>query len=64
MHSYSAHGDFNEMIQYLSCQNTGKVRELFLVHGEPEVQKVFKKKLEDIGFSKVYIPRLGETVTI
>ncbi len=64
MDSYSAHGDFNEMIQYLSCQNTGKVRELFLVHGEPEVQKEFKKKLENVGFSKVYIPRLGETVTI
>ena len=39
MNSYSAHGDYNEMLQYLSCQDCGKVKKMFLVHGEYEVQQ-------------------------
>lgn len=64
MDSYSAHGDYKEMIKYLLCQDSEKVKEIFLVHGEPEVQKAFSNKLQNAGFKKVYIPNLGETVLI
>ncbi len=62
--SYSAHGDYNEMIWYLGCQDKQKVKQLFLVHGEPETQIAFKKRLNDAGFGSVYIPDYLEEVII
>lgn len=61
---YSAHADYKEMINWLKCQNKKKIKEVFLVHGEAETQKVFKEKLEEIGYSNVYIPRTGEGVKL
>ncbi len=58
--AYSAHGDYNEMIQYLSCQNSEKVKTVFLVHGEEDVQKNYSKKLNAVGFKNVVIPEKGE----
>ena len=58
MDEYSAHGDYNEMISYLSCQDPKKVKELYLVHGAYEVQLEYREKLLDAGFKKVRIPSL------
>ena len=62
--SYSAHGDYNEMIKYLSCQDKKKVKHLFLVHGDYEVQKHYMEKLIAIGFSNITIPDRGELFEI
>ncbi len=62
--SYSAHGDYNEMIKYLGCQDAKKVKHLFLVHGEYEVQKKYMEKLLLEGFNKITIPSSGELIEI
>jgi metallo-beta-lactamase family protein len=49
------------MMRYLSCQNTEKVKRLFLVHGEAETQKNYKLKLMEMGFDDVVIPMEGES---
>lgn len=54
--SFSAHADYLELIKYLSCQDTSAVKKLFLLHGEYEVQKEFKEKLNEVGFKNVEIP--------
>ncbi len=54
--SYSAHGDYEEMISYLSCIDTGKVKKVFLVHGEYEVQQEYREKLFKAGFQQIEIP--------
>lgn len=54
--SMSAHGDYEDMLQWLSCQNTWKVQKIFLVHGEYEVQKDLQPRLQKGGFSAVEIP--------
>jgi len=54
--SMSAHGDYEDLCQWLSCQNPREVKQLFLVHGEPEVQLPFKSRLVKKGFSDVVIP--------
>ncbi len=64
MDSYSAHGDYEEMIEYLSCQDPGKVENMFLVHGDPEVMKSFGEKLNKKGFRKVIIPEMHETISL
>jgi metallo-beta-lactamase family protein len=61
---YSAHADYNEMINWLKCQNKKKIKEVFLVHGEAETQQSFKEKLEKTGYPKVYIPHTGEGIAL
>jgi metallo-beta-lactamase family protein len=62
MDSYSAHGDYKEMIQYLSCQDKEQVQQVFLVHGEYETQLHYKEKLLDAGFKNITIPERGDVV--
>jgi len=53
---YSAHGDYNEMIAFLSCQDPKKVKEFFIVHGTYEVQQEYREKLLEAGFKNIRIP--------
>lgn len=54
--SMSAHGDYEDMCQWLACQDPKQVKKIFLVHGEYEVQQDFKHRLLKKGFSDVEIP--------
>ena len=54
--SMSAHGDYNDLLKFLSCQDPSKVKKIFLVHGDYEVQQVFSEKLSTKGFKHVAIP--------
>ncbi len=56
--SMSAHGDYEDMSQWLACQNPKEVKRLFLVHGEYDVQQDFKSRLVKKGFVDVEIPEL------
>lgn len=60
--SLSAHADYNEMSQWLACQDPNSVQRLFLVHGEYDVQTHFKARLIKKGFLDVHIPDMHETV--
>ena len=54
--SMSAHGDYEDLSQWLACQDKKKVKKLFLVHGELNVQQDFKNWLVKRGFFDVEIP--------
>lgn len=54
--SMSAHGDYEDMYQWLACQDPRQVLKLFLVHGEYDVQQDFKARLVKKGFTDVDIP--------
>lgn len=54
--SMSAHGDYEDMSQWLACQDPRAVKKLFLVHGEYEVQTVFRDWLLKKGFHDIEIP--------
>lgn len=60
--SYSAHADYKEMLRYLSCQDASKVREMILVHGEPEAQRSWKEHLHGRGFRSIHIPGIHDTI--
>ena len=60
MRSLSAHGDYEDISQYLGCQDAKKVKQFFVVHGEPEVQQNFREKLLRKGFNDVVLPKLHE----
>lgn len=54
--SMSAHGDYEDLLQFLSCQDPKKVKRLFLVHGDYDVQQNFAKTLNKYRFDNVHIP--------
>ncbi len=58
--AFSGHGDYNEMIDFLSCQDSERVRQIFLVHGEYETQQFYREKLRLKGFRNIEIPKAGE----
>jgi metallo-beta-lactamase family protein len=56
--SMSAHGDVDDLSQFLACQDPQKVKGLFIVHGEYDVQQAFQERLLKKGFRDVEIPAL------
>lgn len=56
--SMSAHGDYEDLSQFLSCQDPKQVKALFIVHGEYDVQQAFRERLLKKGFTDVEIPEL------
>ncbi|WP_129715113.1 MBL fold metallo-hydrolase RNA specificity domain-containing protein [Pedobacter sp. SYP-B3415] len=58
--SMSAHGDYEDLLHFLACQEPEKVRQLFLVHGEYDVQQNFAQRLRDKGFKHITIPEYHE----
>jgi metallo-beta-lactamase family protein len=60
MGSMSAHGDEDEMLQFLHLQEPKKLQKIFLVHGEDDRRQAFKVALLEEGFSSVRMPELGE----
>lgn len=54
--SMSAHGDCDDLLKFLSCQDPALVKKVFLVHGEYEVQTKFMQRLNEVGFNEVRIP--------
>jgi metallo-beta-lactamase family protein len=64
MRSMSAHGDYEDLCQFLSCQDAAQVKKLFLVHGEYEVQIDFRQRLIRKGFANVEIPELHSEVEL
>lgn len=55
--SMSAHGDYEDLLQFLNCQDPDAVKQLFLVHGEYDVQQNFARRLKNNGFKHVAIPQ-------
>ncbi|NDA60964.1 MAG: MBL fold metallo-hydrolase [Chitinophagia bacterium] len=60
MRSMSAHGDYDDLCQFIACQDKKSIKTLFLVHGEYQVQEDFKAKLLRKGFPFIEIPDLHE----
>lgn len=60
MRSMSAHGDYDDLIQFLGCQTVKEVKKIFLVHGEYPVQVDFRERLIRKGF-EVEIPERHST---
>jgi metallo-beta-lactamase family protein len=60
--SLSAHGDYEDMSQWLACQDPKQVQKLFIVHGEYDVQLNFKERLIRKGFLDVEVPALHQEI--
>jgi metallo-beta-lactamase family protein len=52
---YSAHGDFGDILTFLSHADKEKIKKIFLVHGEVPVMRKLKASLDKEGFKQVEI---------
>lgn len=62
MRSMSAHGDYDDLSQFLACQDVSLVKQLFIVHGEYDVQLEFQNRLLKKGFKDVQVPALHQEI--
>jgi metallo-beta-lactamase family protein len=62
--SMSAHGDYEDLLHFISCQQAELVKQIFLVHGEYDVQQRFAEKLKEKGFDKIEIPFQHQKVVL
>jgi metallo-beta-lactamase family protein len=58
--AFSGHGDYNEMLNYISCQNKSQLKKLFMVHGDPDSQQFYLGVLEKAGFTNIERPEKGQ----
>ncbi|HKL67704.1 MAG TPA: MBL fold metallo-hydrolase [Bacteroidales bacterium] len=62
--SFSGHGDYKEMADFISCQDTAKLKQTVLVHGDREAQLKYKSYLESRNFNNISMPVQGEKIEI
>jgi metallo-beta-lactamase family protein len=58
--SLSAHGDYDDILHWLGCQDAEQIKAVYLVHGEYEVQNDFRERLLRKNFATVLIPDMHE----
>jgi len=56
--SMSAHGDYDDLCQFLACQDPKQVKRVFVVHGEYNVQQEFQHRLIHKGFTDTEVPEM------
>jgi len=64
INAFSAHADYEEATDWLKEMDTTSLKKIFMVHGEPDVQLVFKEYLESNGYPDIQIVKYGETYEI
>ena len=57
----SAHGDRNEIMRFLSCQDPLVVKKTFLIHGDEEARQAFAQQMEAAGWHNIVLPRQGQS---
>jgi metallo-beta-lactamase family protein len=60
MKSLSAHGDQDDLVRFIGCQDADKVKAVFLVHGEYLVQQELAARLARRSFEKVEMPSMHQ----
>ena len=56
----SGHADYQEMMQYISCQPKENIKHTFLVHGDYEAECHYKTQLHEAGWKHVSTPAPGD----
>ena len=59
MKEYSAHGDYEDIVRFLHCQDKDEIKQIYLVHGEEGAMKKLKKDLEELGYQNIQLPGFG-----
>lgn len=58
---FSGHGDLDDLLAFVGQQSPERLRNVFLVHGEPGSMEAFRERLNQAGYPNVEIPTRGQT---
>ncbi len=61
---FSAHGDWKDLIEFMSLNSPDKLKSIFVVHGEESPSLALKEKIEARGFKNVLVPDRLESYTV
>jgi metallo-beta-lactamase family protein len=64
INAFSAHADYQEMLEWLKAVDTSRLKGIFLVHGEKKSQTFLQKYLKENGFPNVEIVKYGKTYSL
>jgi len=64
LEGFSAHGDTNDYVKWLQRFLSPNLKNIYLVHAEPDRAEALKLHLENMGINNCIIPDLKETVTL
>ncbi len=64
MHSFSAHADHNDLVEFANNFDRKKLKNIFLVHGETEEQSALSNALRQIGYKEILSPKRGDKFTV
>jgi metallo-beta-lactamase family protein len=55
LNAFSAHADYNEILEFISVLDKTRLRHIYLVHGEPDAQSHLKDLLDKNGYSSTIV---------
>lgn len=64
MNAYSAHADEPELVRFVSHLDPGRLKRIFLVHGDPPRQLALFDALKSAGYEHAHGPVRGESVEL
>lgn len=64
MHSFSAHADHNDLIDFTKNFDQKRLQDIFLVHGEPQEQDALSRSMSQSGYKNIFAPKKGDAFTI
>ncbi len=62
--TFSAHADKHELLKYVDTNSPERLKNIFLIHGEPDQMEPFKNALRSQGYPNVHIPNPGDVYEI
>jgi metallo-beta-lactamase family protein len=64
LNEYSAHADRNDLIELFRGYDSKKVSKVFLVHGDYDQSKALGDAVNELGYSSITIPDVGQSFEI
>ena len=63
INAFSAHADYVEMVEWLDSLDTGSLKKLLMVHGEPDAQSFLQAYLQEHRYES-HIMRYGDVIEL
>ncbi len=64
INGYSAHADRRELLDYVSQVKGGRLKRVFVTHGEEEQALALADGIRDLGVADVFVPQRGDEVVM
>jgi metallo-beta-lactamase family protein len=64
INAFSAHADYNEIVEYLEKMDRSHLRETILVHGEPDALTALESRLHAHGVKQVTVAEAGKRYSL